>query len=46
MRSTSPPHGHLTIAPLRGLRFADGLRAAVRADALSLVAFEIGLSPG
>jgi len=34
---------YLTIAPMRGLGVADGLRAAVRADALSLIAFEVGL---
>ncbi|CAN5129208.1 DUF4396 domain-containing protein [soil metagenome] len=31
------------IAPMRGLGVRDGIRAAVRADALSLAAFEVGL---
>ncbi len=34
---------YLTIAPMRELDRADGLKAAIRADTLSLVAFEIGL---
>ncbi len=34
---------YLTIAPMRGLGLADGVKAALRADTLSLVAFEIGL---
>ncbi len=34
---------YLTIAPMRGLGLADGLVAAVRADTISLVAFEVGL---
>lgn len=34
---------YLTIAPMRGLGRRDGIAAAVRADTLSLVAFEVGL---
>ena len=34
---------YLTIAPMRGLGLRDGLVAAIRADALSLIAFEVGL---
>ncbi len=34
---------YLTIAPMRGLGLRDGLIAALKADTLSLVAFEIGL---
>lgn len=34
---------YLTIAPMRGLGLRDGIAAAVRADTLSLVAFEVGL---
>ncbi len=34
---------YLTIAPMRGLGMRDGLVAAIRADALSLIAFEVGL---
>ena len=31
------------LAPMRGLNFRDGIRAAAKADVLSLTAFEIGL---
>jgi hypothetical protein len=34
---------YFAIAPMRGLGFADGLRAAAKADFLSLTFFEIGL---
>jgi hypothetical protein len=34
---------YFSIAPMRGLGLRDGLRAAVKADALSLLAFEVGL---
>ena len=34
---------YLTIAPIRQLSRVDGLKAAVRADTLSLAAFEVGL---
>lgn len=34
---------YFTIAPMRGLGLRDGLIAAVKADAISIVAFEIGL---
>ncbi len=34
---------YLTIAPMRGLGLRDGLVAALKADTLSLVAFEVGL---
>ncbi len=34
---------YLTIAPMRGLGPVDGLIAALRADTLSLISFEIGL---
>lgn len=34
---------YFTIAPMRGLGFAGGLLAALRADTASLIAFEIGL---
>jgi hypothetical protein len=34
---------YLTIAPMRGLGLRDGLVAAVKADTLSLTAFEVGL---
>ncbi len=34
---------YFTIAPMRGLGLSDGIRAAARADALSLTAFEVGL---
>ncbi len=34
---------YLTIAPMRGLGVRDGVTAAVKADTLSLVAFEVGL---
>jgi hypothetical protein len=34
---------YFSIAPMRDLGLRDGLRAAVKADALSLTAFEIGL---
>ncbi len=34
---------YFTIAPMRGLGVRKGVRAAVRADALSLTAFEVGL---
>jgi Domain of unknown function (DUF4396) len=31
------------LAPMRGLNFRDGIRAAAKADVLSLTAFEVGL---
>ena len=34
---------YFTIAPMRGLDLRKGIRAAVKADALSLTAFEVGL---
>lgn len=34
---------YFAIAPVRGLRFRAGVRAALKADALSLAAFEVGL---
>jgi len=34
---------YFTIAPMRGLGVRDGLAAALKADTLSLVAFEVGL---
>jgi hypothetical protein len=34
---------YFTIAPMRGLGFRDGIRAALKADTLSLTAFEVGL---
>ncbi|UIJ35536.1 DUF4396 domain-containing protein [Allobranchiibius sp. GilTou73] len=34
---------YFAIAPMRGLGVRDGLRAAVKADVLSLTAFEVGL---
>jgi hypothetical protein len=34
---------YFAIAPMRGLRLWDGIAAAVKADTISLVAFEIGL---
>ncbi len=34
---------YFAIVPMRGLGFRDGLRAAVKADFLSLTAFEVGL---
>jgi len=34
---------YLTIAPMRGLSFGNGVMQAMRADTLSIVAFEIGL---
>ncbi len=34
---------YFAIAPMRGLGLGEGLRAALKADALSLIAFEIGL---
>lgn len=34
---------YFSIAPMRGLGVRDGLVAAVKADALSLIAFEVGL---
>lgn len=34
---------YYTIAPMRGLGFRDGLAAALKADAASLTAFEVGL---
>ena len=34
---------YLSIAPMRGLGWRDGLVAALKADTLSLVAFEVGL---
>jgi hypothetical protein len=34
---------YFTIAPMRGLGFGEGMAAALRADTLSLIAFEIGL---
>ena len=35
---------YFTIAPMRGLPFRDGLKEAVRADTLSITAFQIGMS--
>ncbi len=35
---------YFTIAPMRGLSFGKGLVQAVRADTLSIVAFQIGMS--
>jgi hypothetical protein len=34
---------YFSIAPMRGLGFADGMRAAIKADTLSLVAYEVGM---
>ncbi len=34
---------YFAIAPMRGLGFRDGLRAATKADVISLTAFEVGL---
>jgi hypothetical protein len=34
---------YFTIAPMRGLSFREGLRAAVRADTISISMFEIGM---
>ena len=34
---------HLSIAPMRGLGLRDGIVAALKADTLSLMAFEVGL---
>jgi hypothetical protein len=34
---------YFAIAPMRGLSFSKGLRAAVKADTLSLAAFEVGM---
>jgi hypothetical protein len=34
---------YFTIAPMRGLSFADGLLAAIKADTLSLTAWQIGM---
>jgi hypothetical protein len=34
---------YFAIAPMRGLGFSDGLRAAAKADVISLTAFEVGL---
>jgi hypothetical protein len=34
---------YMTIAPMRNLRLGQGLRAAVKADALSLTAWQIGM---
>ncbi len=34
---------YFAIAPMRGLGFRDGLRAAAKADVISLTAFEVGL---
>jgi hypothetical protein len=34
---------YFSIAPMRGLGFRDGIRAALKADTLSLIAFEVGL---
>lgn len=34
---------YFSIAPMRGLGFADGMWAAVKADTLSLVAYEVGM---
>ncbi len=34
---------YFTIAPMRGLSFGPGVWAAIKADTLSLTAFEIGL---
>jgi hypothetical protein len=35
---------YFTIAPMRGLSFAKGLVQAIRADTLSILAFQIGMS--
>lgn len=34
---------YFTIAPMRGLGFWDGIKAAIKADTISLVAFEVGM---
>jgi hypothetical protein len=34
---------YYSIAPMRGLGFKDGIAAALKADTLSLIAFEIGV---
>jgi hypothetical protein len=34
---------YFTIAPMRGLSLAEGLRAAIKADALSLTAWQVGM---
>jgi Domain of unknown function (DUF4396) len=34
---------YFSIAPMRGLGLADGVRAAVKADTLSLIAYEVGM---
>jgi hypothetical protein len=34
---------YFTIIPMRGLSFAKGIRSAVRADTISILAFEIGM---
>jgi hypothetical protein len=34
---------YFAIAPMRGLGFADGIRAAIKADTLSLIAYEVGM---
>lgn len=34
---------YFTIAPMRGLGLWDGLKAAVKADTISLIAFEVGM---
>lgn len=34
---------YLTIAPMRGLRLGPGIWAAIKADTISIVAFEVGL---
>jgi hypothetical protein len=36
---------YFAIAPMRGLGFRDAMKAAAKADILSLSAFEVGLSP-
>lgn len=35
---------YFTIAPMRGLSVGKGLKAAIRADTLSIIAFQIGMS--
>jgi hypothetical protein len=37
---------YFSIAPMRGLSLRDGISVAIKADALSRAAFEIGLSDG
>jgi hypothetical protein len=34
---------YFTIAPMRGLGFLEGVKAAVRADTISILAFEVGM---